>query len=394
MQGYNPDWSGIMQSQLMQGQAMTGLGQQLGGILGHRRRQQQSQAANQQMMEDINAAMESGSPEQIAMVSIKYPQARDALDASMKFKDQQTKQNFIETTFGMLSDPASAEVQLTARADYLDSVGADSTQTRGRLNMLRKDPERFMSVTEGMAAAIAPEQYNAWKKSRPSTPEPMTEYQAQNLADKRENTKLRAMEADLRRQQQAAASESNELKRQQLEATVAEKELKVQEQRQKVETSKKTADMGKQNALEAATIAEELLQDPGLDRIVGQVQARLPTMSGESQDVINKANRLQSLLTVDNLKLMSGVLTDRDIAFLTNVASGLNITDSGILGSEKGVRDRLQQISTKIRQGVSEGGTSSGSKGDAPQQAIDYLKANPQLKDQFRAKYGYVPEGV
>lgn len=32
--------------------------------------------------------------------------------------------------------------------------------------------------------------------------------------------------------------------------------------------------------------------------------------------------------------------------------------------------------------------------GTAPQSAIDYLKSNPQLKDQFKAKYGYVPEDI
>lgn len=30
----------------------------------------------------------------------------------------------------------------------------------------------------------------------------------------------------------------------------------------------------------------------------------------------------------------------------------------------------------------------------APQQAIDYLRQNPQLKEQFKAKYGYIPEGL
>jgi hypothetical protein len=30
----------------------------------------------------------------------------------------------------------------------------------------------------------------------------------------------------------------------------------------------------------------------------------------------------------------------------------------------------------------------------APQGAIDYLKSNPELKEQFKAKYGYIPEGI
>lgn len=31
---------------------------------------------------------------------------------------------------------------------------------------------------------------------------------------------------------------------------------------------------------------------------------------------------------------------------------------------------------------------------DAPAQAVEYLKANPQLKDAFQQKYGYLPDGV
>ena len=34
-----------------------------------------------------------------------------------------------------------------------------------------------------------------------------------------------------------------------------------------------------------------------------------------------------------------------------------------------------------------------GTMGAAPQAAIDYLKANPNTKEQFKAKFGYLPEG-
>lgn len=48
----------------------------------------------------------------------------------------------------------------------------------------------------------------------------------------------------------------------------------------------------------------------------------------------------------------------------------------------------------KKRQGVTESGGSERHGAPAPQAAIDYLKANPQFKSAFKAKYGYIPEGV
>ena len=105
-------------------------------------------------------------------------------------------------------------------------------------------------------------------------------------------------------------------------------------------------------ALETAQLAESILSNPNLDKITGTVDARTYTIRKGSQDAVNDALRLESMLTVDNLKLMSGVLTDRDIKFLTRVGSGLNITDNGIKGSEKAVRKRLTEIANKIRASV------------------------------------------
>jgi hypothetical protein len=36
----------------------------------------------------------------------------------------------------------------------------------------------------------------------------------------------------------------------------------------------------------------------------------------------------------------------------------------------------------------------SSARQNAPQSALDYLKKHPEVKEQFKAKYGYLPEGV
>jgi hypothetical protein len=122
-------------------------------------------------------------------------------------------------------------------------------------------------------------------------------------------------------------------------------------------------------AREARDLANGISKDKRFPDVVGPVNSRLPTLDGDSQDLINRANRLQSLLTLDNLKLMSGVLTDKDIDFLGRIGSGLNVTDGGIKGSVQGTKSRLSDIASKLNTKIS-----------------DYDKANP-------AKPAATPQG-
>lgn len=159
---------------------------------------------------------------------------------------------------------------------------------------------------------------------------------------------LRELEYQANLTRQALDQETNELKRQELMNRLKLQEEKIKQESQKTEDVESKKESSIMMADEAASLAREIANSPNLGNITGTVSPRIGTINPESQDLINKASRLQSLLTVDNLKLMSGVLTDRDIGFLTNVASGLNLTDNGILGSKKEVQKRLSDIATKI----------------------------------------------
>lgn len=130
------------------------------------------------------------------------------------------------------------------------------------------------------------------------------------------------------------------------QANKAETEAEIKSALSSSTDEKKQASMEMVN--EAKTVAREMLNHPGFESATGPVSSMLPTFTDESQDFINLAQRLEALLTVDNLKLMSGVLTDKDISFLTRVGSGLNVTDSGIKGGEKGTRRRIEEILKKL----------------------------------------------
>lgn len=141
---------------------------------------------------------------------------------------------------------------------------------------------------------------------------------------------------------------SNRLDQAKTEAEISNLNMKLQENQQKQQDVQQQKQMSLGYAAEAATLAREIASDDSLGNITGSISSRIPTFQDSSQDLINKASRLQSLLTQDNLKLMSGVLTDRDITFLGNIASGLNITENGIKGSVGGVKKRLNAIASKL----------------------------------------------
>ena len=95
---------------------------------------------------------------------------------------------------------------------------------------------------------------------------------------------------------------------------------------------KATADT--EQALRIKQLANELLTTKGFSAAIGvgfkkSIIGSLPFVSGDAVSGTNradfeaKANRLANLLTLDNLKLMSGVLTDRDIQLLATAGSNL-----------------------------------------------------------------------
>jgi hypothetical protein len=152
--------------------------------------------------------------------------------------------------------------------------------------------------------------------------------------------------------QQAQAQLSNTQKEGQIKQQQYEQSAVKQTQDQQTLATQKTG------SLDIAKRARDLAQTIGsngqFDKITGTVDSITPTFFGGSQDLINQASQLQTLLTADNLKLMTGVLTDKDIAFLTQIGSGLNVGKNGINGSEEGARKVLGEITGRLNQKITE----------------------------------------
>lgn len=100
----------------------------------------------------------------------------------------------------------------------------------------------------------------------------------------------------------------------------------------------------KQKAQQTASSALNIVQrlkDSGsaLGNTVGPISSKLPTIRGGSADFEQNYNALKSLLTLENMGVMKGVLSDSDIKIIQNASANLSLGQS-----ESGFRKELDNI--------------------------------------------------
>jgi uncharacterized protein (TIGR02594 family) len=94
-----------------------------------------------------------------------------------------------------------------------------------------------------------------------------------------------------------------------------------------------------EKAKEIKDVALDLLSDESLGAAVGPISSRLPTLFGGTSDFEEKYNHLKSLLTLDNIGLLKGTLSDRDMQILESAGTALSLRMS-----EEGFKEELQKI--------------------------------------------------
>lgn len=343
--------------------------QGISGIAGMYQQDQQQQAQNAFNQAHANAwatGDNSGlikfAQENPAFVA-KAQQAVSGLDEQQR---NELGQLAMQTNTALAQGPEVYSKFVTDNSDRLKRLGADPNWM---LQTGISSPEQLSHLTTTMAyGAVGPDkmlEYQDRQVGRQQEQQRINEtvrnndltnargIRGQNIAaaNSAADRQIRLMQLKQDALTKQAANETNDLKRQELQQKIDANQQALQEKQQQKK-------MSLDYASEAASLAREIASDSSLGDITGSISSRVPTLYDSSQDLINKANRLQSLLTQDNLKLMNGVLTDRDITFLGNIASGLNITENGIKGSKDGVQKRLNAIASKLDDKLSAAGYS------------------------------------
>lgn len=119
----------------------------------------------------------------------------------------------------------------------------------------------------------------------------------------------------------------------------------------------------KANVMSTDTIRvlDQLLVSDRLDDVTG-VKGSLFTVRPKTRDLLNSATQLSSLLTQDNLDIMSGVLSETDIGIIRGISNdlGFEFNDkgdvTGFSGSFDGTVKKMKRIKNTIISGMNANG--------------------------------------
>lgn len=155
------------------------------------------------------------------------------------------------------------------------------------------------------------------------------------------------IQRDMKAQEAAAVAGATEAAKIQAQAGSAE-ELEVR--RKKEAQAQKTVG-----------VIDNIIASDRLDNITG-VTGILPFSFGKTEDLLADVQQMKSLLTADNLGIMTGVLSESDMKVIEGLSNSIGLeTDEGgnitrIRGSYEGTVQKLKQIRREVINGLNSGG--------------------------------------
>tara|TARA_R110002020_G_scaffold62301_1_gene166913 strand:- start:2007 stop:3236 length:1230 start_codon:yes stop_codon:yes gene_type:complete len=349
------------------------------------KQQQQQQEAQQAEMQRIQAArvqgaelLKGGTPEQIADFGIMNPNVMKDLIAASGFADKQAVNSRLNYAKNVLSGSVSPRDAINARIQEIEFRGGNADQLRVTA---QGTDEQIINAAEKDLAVISPKMFESYRK-------------AVGGGDiKTETIQTPAGAIVINKQTGETVKEIGiPEKRAEFEANKKERSRKIAEQKRKELAQIETAKIKKLDAADARAdaldttkrafaLTKELGNKDVISPVTGWYDRMTPT-GNKSQDVINKALELKDLLTLNNLGLMSGVLTDRDIQILARAGSGLNVDDDGFLGSETGVVNQIKKVEFMLDQKLKK----AVERGDLSQLDYESMKDGSPVSQQAEGK--------
>lgn len=336
---------------------------------------QQSQAADlaKQYQSDVQSAIQSGDPRAIAALQAKYPEQGKALKGAFDSLNQAQKEKDWGSTLQVYSalqnsNPEAAIGVLDQHITAMKNSGEDASDLESIKSAIQRDPNNAKGIIGIHAAAINPEgwaKFATEQRAAEAAPYELSEAKSRadiaaakaKFAESTEALKQAQLGWDIRatqnnidvsRQNVQIAKLQAEIAQQKNERERQESQQKLQDLKQKREQTVRDltdqAQTGADNLNQISSTIGELLSNPeSLAAATGASYWRGSVPGTEAKTAATRIDQLKSLLTVDNLGMLKGAMSDSDREFLVKVGSNL---DRGM--SEEDFMKEINKINGRL----------------------------------------------
>lgn len=391
----------------------------LGGALGGLRQQneqrqlmeqqQQKEVAAQQRMQEGAAkyqqAIQNNDIGEIANLMLEYPGLQQAAEKAYGFANDQTRKIAQDIYVQGYLNPEQAPKILAEGAPLIQKAGGQPIMTLQDAESLQGlSPDEIRNKIGIGIASINPE----LGKQLLGQTQTIQQKQRQQQIDLDVNKFNYEKEQDKIKNQNKALE--NELKKSNSEAKTKAVQQRIDDNNKKSEKIKQDRISDAQSSLlqaqDTVDLINRITSSEGFSSAVGTKGASSffglldkPIAGTQAADTTALIDNLESKNFLNAIQQMKGLgaLSDAEGKKLSSAIQNLSRDQS-----EKQLKSNLNEVVDLTSRAIEkakkiiekEGGELPKTKPDAPQSAIDFLKKNPNLLEQFKNKYGYTPEGL
>ena len=333
------------------GQAIAGLGQQFrqnrmqDEAMAKQQQQEQQAKQQQEQTQKLYMTASKGDPEAIEQLYGMNPkmaqffEQREQEKASKMGVAEAIKSKKAETDWGLRwrqSEGLEQKQALLQEALSNPLIDIDESDIGG------DEMQNDLAVNNMLYNHLGKDQYKDIIAG--NMPEQMTAYQAAMVQGNEANRDIRKQELEIKRLESQEKNldrdikrETNDLKKQELQAKLDENKVKKDRFKQEDRTRINNAILDAEN--KKSTITELINNDSYIDSLTGYAGRFPVNVTDEGVEAEKILDNIKNSMTIENLSVMSGPLTDKDIQVIASASSRL-----GTGMSEAALKKELARI--------------------------------------------------